>query len=228
MKVLVTCEHGGNKIPPEYATAFKQARRILSSHRGYDIGALDLFNRFSQIADFSLVSTTSRLVVELNRSLLHPKLFSEFMQPLSTAQAEQVLLEHYYPYREKILKQVTEWVGQGFQVLHLSVHSFAPELNGKVRKADLGLLYDPKREREQFFAARWRQQLQLVQPAIKIRYNYPTKGTSDGFLTQLRRSFPKAQYAGVELEVNQKFPEGVPEEWSALQEHLTNSFNKAI
>ena len=33
-------------------------------------------------------------------------------------------------------------------MIHLSSHSFTPELDGKVRKADIGLIYDPARQRE--------------------------------------------------------------------------------
>ncbi|WP_207430422.1 N-formylglutamate amidohydrolase [Sabulibacter ruber] len=228
VKVLVTCEHGGNEIPPAYASAYEQAEQVLSTHRGYDIGALELFHQFAESADFSLYSTTSRLVVELNRSLHHPNLFSEFMHPLSTAQAEEVLNHFYFPFREKVENQVAEWVQQGFFVMHVSVHSFTPELNGKVRKADIGLLYDPKREREQLFAARWRQQIQVLNPRYKIRYNYPYKGTADGFVTYLRRHFTNEQYAGLELEVNQRFPVAEQVQWQELQKVLIQSFVKAL
>ncbi|RNI30766.1 N-formylglutamate amidohydrolase [Rufibacter latericius] len=228
MKVIVTCEHGGNKVPAGYSTAFKNAKQVLNTHRGYDIGALDLYQQFSSIADFSIYSTTSRLVVELNRSLHHPKLFSEFMQPLTTTQAEKVLAEHYYPYRQKAEAQIADWVQHDFTVVHVSVHSFTPELNGKVRKADVGLLYDPKREREQLLAARWRQQMQMVSPDLKIRYNYPYKGTADGFITQVRKNYTNEQYAGLELEVNQRFPIKGTDEWQQLKTDLIQTFSRAL
>jgi predicted N-formylglutamate amidohydrolase len=150
------------------------------------------------------------------------------MLPISTAQAEKVLAEYYYPYRQKIENQVSGWVEQGYSVLHVSIHSFPPELNGNVRKADIGLLYDPKREREQLFAARWRQQLHLVLPKIKIRYNYPYKGTSDGFISQLRRNFSNVQYAGLELTINQQYMEEGAEEWKQLQTYLLQTFTLAL
>lgn len=225
---MVTCEHGGNEIPAEYATFFAQHQDVLQTHRGYDIGALELFKKFKGQADFSLSSTTSRLLVELNRSLHHPNLFSEITQVLSPGQSAAVLEKYYYPYRQKVENQVAAWVEKGFQVLHLSVHSFTPELNGKERTTDIGFLYDPKREREQFFAARWRQQMQQLQPAYKIRYNYPYKGTADGFVTQLRKHYSNDQYAGLELEVNQRFPEGKPAKWQELQQVLVQSFRQAL
>ena len=36
----LTCEHGGNRIPREYAHLFRGARAVLASHRGWDPGAL--------------------------------------------------------------------------------------------------------------------------------------------------------------------------------------------
>ncbi|MFB9862083.1 N-formylglutamate amidohydrolase [Rufibacter immobilis] len=228
LKVLVTCEHGGNEIPPEYASAFESAKEVLATHRGYDIGALELFKKLRKISDFSLYSTTSRLVVELNRSLHHPHLFSEFMLPLSTTQAEGVLRQHYYPYRKRVEDQIKELVEQGHHVTHVSVHSFTPVISGKQRKADIGLLYDPKREREQLFAARWRQKIQLLNPDYKIRYNYPYKGTADGLTTHLRKLFSDEQYAGLELEVNQRYPATNPELWQELQAVLQQSLAGAL
>ena len=228
LKVLLTCEHGGNDVPAEYSTYFEQAKDVLATHRGYDLGALELFKKFKGKADFSLSSSTSRLLVELNRSLHHAHLFSEYTQGLPPQEAEKVLEKYYYPYRQKVENQVAAWVEKGCQVLHLSVHSFTPELNGKERKADIGFLYDPKREREQLFAAQWRQRLQDQFPEYKIRYNYPYKGTADGFVTQLRKHYTNDQYAGLELEVNQRFPASETVKWQELQKALVQSFEQAL
>ena len=34
MKLVLTCEHGGNTIPNEYAAYFKEHQTILNTHRG--------------------------------------------------------------------------------------------------------------------------------------------------------------------------------------------------
>ena len=39
---LITCEHGGNRIPPRYRDLFAGCEALLQSHRGYDPGALTL------------------------------------------------------------------------------------------------------------------------------------------------------------------------------------------
>jgi predicted N-formylglutamate amidohydrolase len=37
---VVTCEHGGNRIPSAYVDLFHGWQARLSSHQGYDAGAL--------------------------------------------------------------------------------------------------------------------------------------------------------------------------------------------
>src|SRR5690606_17137901 len=79
-----------------------------------------------------------------------------------------------------------------------------PKLHGKVRQTEIGLLYDPQRAREKRFCQAWRKSLIAHSPDLRVRKNYPYLGTSDGFTTYLRTKFTDSQYAGIELEVNQK------------------------
>jgi predicted N-formylglutamate amidohydrolase len=39
--LVITCEHGGNRIPKPYRDLFHADQALLSSHRGFDPGALD-------------------------------------------------------------------------------------------------------------------------------------------------------------------------------------------
>lgn len=204
MKLVLTCEHAGNEIPEEFLPLFREAVEQLNSHRGYDPGALDLFFSLKDLADFDLFQTQSRLLVELNRSLHHPQLFSEYTKQLPKTSKNAILEEYYFPYRREVEQQISDRLAQAEQVLHLSVHSFTPVLNGKTRDADIGLLYDPKREEEKEFCRRFKNALFEQDPQLRVRYNYPYLGTADGFTTYLRKKFRK-NYCGIELEVNQKF-----------------------
>src|SRR4030065_143064 len=82
--ILITCEHGGNRIP---ARAPPPARRAI-------------LNRYSR------------------------------------------------PYRNRVEAHIAAAIAQGSRVIHLSSHSFTPVLDGEVRNADIGLLYDPARHGE--------------------------------------------------------------------------------
>lgn len=204
MKLIITCEHGGNSIPKEYSPFFKTASKELQSHRGYDPGALDLFNTLKTLATYSHFSTNSRLLIELNRSLHHKNLFSDFTKELKTLE-KQAIIEHYYlPYRNAIEREITQQISKKETVLHLSIHSFTPVFNGNKRSCDLGILYDSSQDNEKQWATKFKRSLQAVDSNLHIRFNYPYLGKADGFTTYLRKQFPD-NYLGIELELNQKF-----------------------
>lgn len=224
-KLVITCEHGGNRVPKQYARLFRGGRRLLESHRGYDPGALELARLFSRRFRAPLVwSTTSRLVVDLNRSPGHARLFSRFTDGLETPARQAILARYYTPYRQRVEALASEIVEGGDEVLHLSVHSFTPELDGQVRNADIGLLYDPARARERQFCERWQLALNALRPGLRVRRNYPYRGVSDGLVTYLRRRFGAQTYTGIELEVNQLWPLGEADAWRALRHDLVQAF----
>lgn len=204
MKLVLSCEHASNEIPEEYKYLFQGVGDNLNSHRGYDPGALDLFEELRELADFFSTYSISRLLVEVNRSIGHPDLFSEFTKGLPSAEKNKIITDLYNQYRNEIEDQIKKQIESGEKVLHLPIHSFTPVLNGEIRNADIGLLYDPSRKDEKLFCKEFKSNLSLNDPRLKIRFNYPYLGKADGFTTYLRRKFPK-QYSGVELEINQKF-----------------------
>lgn len=203
MKLLLTCEHGGNLIPKDYKSYFNGFEAILNSHRGYDLGALDIFEFLKPLANASFSSDISRLLIELNRSLHHPNLFSEFTKNLPKGDKELLINSHYLVYRNAVENTINDWISKYETVLHLSIHSFTPILNNKKRNCDIGLLYDSKRIDEKVFCASFKKEILAINPTINVRYNYPYLGRSDGFPTYLRKPF-KSYYLGIEIEVNQK------------------------
>ena len=198
---LFTCEHGGREIPGEYRSLFRGAQQALDSHRGWDPGALAVFRAIAPpLADAAFEATTSRLLVDLNRSAHHPRLLSEFTRPLPREGREEIVARWWRPWRDTVTSTVAGWLSDGLLVRHLSVHSFTPELDGRIRNAELGLLYDPARHPEREFCLQWQAHLQAC--GWQVRRNYPYRGVADGHTAALRRRFG-ARYAGIELEMNQ-------------------------
>lgn len=228
LRLLLTCEHGGNQIPEQYSDLFKNQEALLTTHQGYDLGALELFRELELLADKAFYSETSRLLVELNRSQRHAKLFSDVTRGLDDKEKATILKEHYFPYREQVEHLIHDFVMAERHVLHVSVHSFTPELDGEVREADIGLLYDPKRKLEQAFCRHWKQELQNADNTLLVRFNYPYLGISDGFPTYLRRKFTDEQYGGIELEVNQKFATGEPQRWEEVKQAIYKSLRATL
>lgn len=206
--IVVSCEHGGNRVPKHLRKHFARRERWLSTHRGYDPGALTIAKRLARQLDAPLhASTISRLVVELNRSVGHPRLFSSVTRDLPEDEREHLLASIYRPYREALEQELRDAIARNGRVLHLSSHTFTPVYQGERRKADIGLLYDPARRPERDLAERLTRALRASTPWV-IRRNYPYLGKADGLTTSLRRVFPASRYLGFELEVNQRFARG--------------------
>lgn len=226
-RILVSCEHGGNVVPAPYAPLFAGAAAVLDSHRGMDFGALEVAQAFGvRLGVAPFMATTTRLVVDLNRSPGHRTLFSEYTRDLSREQRDAVMAEHYWPYRKAVEDAVSAAVGEGATVLHVSSHSFTPELNGVVRNCDVGLLYDPARRGECLFVDAWLAALSAAAPGLRLRRNYPYRGTSDALVTHLRKLHDGADYAGVEIEVNQRHVGGT--RWAWLVATLTSTLATAV
>ena len=204
--LLLTCEHGGAQVPSRYRALFqtRAAREALRTHRGSDHGTLALARALQLSLGAPLFeSTVTRLLVDLNRSVGHPQLFSEFSKPLDAAERAALLARHYFPHREAVESWIDEQVARRREVVHIGVHSFTPRLAGRVRTADVGLLYDPARAGELRFCRDWQAALRALDATLRARRNYPFLGKADGFVTHLRRAFPPRKYLGIELEVNQ-------------------------
>jgi predicted N-formylglutamate amidohydrolase len=221
---LITCEHGGNRVPAPYQRLFRGARALLNSHRGYDAGALVMARALARSFRAPLVSSTvSRLVVDLNRSIGHPQFHATTTRRVPAAVREKIVAQYYRPYRAQVERYVQRAVSRGRRVIHISSHSFTPVLDGSVRNADVGLLYDPVRHGEIKLCARWKAALAVVAPQLTVRRNYPYAGKGDGLTSHLRARFPASAYIGIELEVNQKIVHAAGRRWAALRRVLVDS-----
>ena len=226
---LITCEHGGNRIPSRYRHLFPGCEALLKSHRGYDAGALAMARDMAGVLAAPLFfSTTSRLLIDLNRSIGHPRLYSEFTRCAPSALRREILERYYLPYRSRAEADIAESVARGGRVIHISSHSFTPVLDGEVRKADIGLLYDPARSGELELCERWQASLKALLPGLKVRRNYPYAGKADGLTAYLRRRFQPGDYAGVELEITQKHVFKGGRHWQLLRAGVVGALRQAL
>jgi predicted N-formylglutamate amidohydrolase len=222
--LVLSCEHGGYRIPAEYRTRFRGKTKVLRSHLGWDPGALELARAIASETDAPLLANTvSRLVVESNRSIGHPKLYSEFTRGLSRAERERALKMYYHPHRGAIEAVVRSALRTHTRVVHVGVHTFTPVLNGRKRTADIGLLYDPSRKEEETFVELWMHALHWEAPQLRIKKNYPYRGWTDGLTTSLREEFGARRYVGIELEVNQALALGPARRWTDIPNRIARS-----
>jgi len=107
-------------------------------------------------------------------------------------------------YRNKVEDSIRNYIKEGYEVLHISVHSFTPILNSIERNCDIGLLYEPSNLNEKEFSHEFRKKILEQNSLLNVRYNYPYLGKMDGFTTYLRKQF-QYNYVGIEIEVNQNY-----------------------
>jgi predicted N-formylglutamate amidohydrolase len=202
--LVVSCEHGGKRVPAPLAALFRGRARWLASHRGWDPGALTAARALARATGAPLVAhTITRLLVDANRSPSNPAVFSAATRRLAP-DCRALLLDHYHrPHWQRVRRALRAAGARGRPVLHVAVHSFTPRFRGERRDFEIGLLYDPRRRRERSLAAGWKRRLYELDPELRVRRNAPYRGDADGLTTALRRELGASRYLGLELELAQ-------------------------
>jgi predicted N-formylglutamate amidohydrolase len=208
LQVVVSCEHASAAIPRDLGDLGLPAA-VLRSHRAFDRGALGVARLLAKQLGVPLhAGRWSRLVVDLNRSADSPAVVPRSVDrrripgnDLTVAQRRRRVLDLWRPFRAEVQRAIVASARRG-PVLHLSVHSFTPELRGVVRTNDLGLLCDPARPREVALCRAL--QAELRRAGFVVRRNFPYFGDTDGFTSFVRQRLPAKRYLGLEIECNQR------------------------
>ena len=227
--LVLACEHASRRVPRRYARLFRGREALLDSHRGWDPGALELARHVAHAFDAPLFrGVVTRLLVDLNRSLQSPTLFSKHALRLEEKERLALLARYWEPYRHAVRHCIESELARGRRVLHFSLHSFTPRLRGDARPTDVGLLFDPARPAEERFCRALRAALQQELPELQIDLNEPYSGVSDGLTTTLRAEFPRGRYLGIEFEVNQRFARGERARWRELQRRIAAALGRVL
>ena len=206
--VLLSSEHASNAVPAGIDLGVPDD--VLNSHAAWDPGAGDLARLLLAALPAPLfLGDTTRLVVDLNRAEESPEAVPtvSFGVPvpgnvgLPAAERERRIREIHRPYRLGVLKEAHERVAAHGLCLHLSIHSFSPDLDPARRSFELGILFDPARAAE---AAAAEALLEGARAGgLAARANEPYAGVADGLTTWLRAAIPGGGYLGIEVELSQ-------------------------
>ena len=222
MRLLVTVEHASNRIPAAYGD-LGLSRDALESHIAWDPGSRELAQALSKaFAAPLLMGEWSRLLVDLNRSESNRRVIPERTfgvdvpgnHTLPPAQISERIENYWRPFRDKARQKARETTAERGPCLHLSVHTFTPTLGREIRDYDLAVLYDPSRTIEREIAAELVRAWRIAGWAA--RRNAPYRGVADGHTTALRRELSPTQYAGLEIEVNQRLLPKWPQATAAV------------
>jgi predicted N-formylglutamate amidohydrolase len=207
---VVSCEHASNRIPGRYDN-LGLAPKVLESHIAWDAGARVIAAKCAKALGCPFFAGRySRLLIDLNRSPHHPKLAAKESFGIripSNANISRQELAHridsfYSPYRAQVIEAIRGIIARAGCCIHLGIHSFTPRVRGVERRADIGLLFDPRSSVESAFVRKLAEELRAA--GYHVRRNYPYRGTSDGLTTHCRRLFQDGEYAGIEIEANLK------------------------
>jgi predicted N-formylglutamate amidohydrolase len=208
--LLVSCEHASPEVPAGLELGVPAD--VLRSHTGWDEGAQTVAalvaRTFGAPAHYGAYT---RLIADLNRSPTNPEVVPAIAfgtpvpgnQGLSAAERQDRIERYHQPYWRAVLAELCQLFLADPErvVLHLSVHSFTPELNGQVRPMPVGVLYDPAQPLEELVA---RTLIGAYQKAgLTLAENRPYDGRADALTTACRGFFRAERYAGVEIELNQ-------------------------
>lgn len=207
---MVSCEHASPRVPSGLELGVPG--EVLRSHTAWDEGAEVVAklvaHTFQAPAHYGAYT---RLVADLNRSPTNPEVVPAIAfgtpvpgnQGLSAAERQARVERYHQPYWRAVLAELCQLLlaDPSRAVLHLSVHSFTPELNGQVRPMPVGVLYDPGQPLEALVA---RTLIEAYRAAgLVMAENGPYDGRADALTTACRALFRAERYAGVEIELNQ-------------------------
>jgi len=161
-----------------------------------------------------MLGGVTRLLVDLNRPADHPGCFSEFTRHLPIEDRALLLESHHRPYWSRFVERVSE----PGRCLHLACHSFTPVLDGRVRRTDIGLLFDPSHDPESRWCRRLIAGLRSALPGLCIHANRPYRGVSSGLGQYHRSRFSPDKLLTAELEVNTALQ--TRPDWLVLQRRL--------
>ncbi|MBC7282320.1 N-formylglutamate amidohydrolase [Hoeflea sp.] len=201
--VVLVCEHASRVMPKALGTlGLDQA--ALESHIAWDIGAMDVAERLSDLLDATLVSQRfSRLAYDCNRppesADAYPERSEVFEVPGNQGLDQQDRSRRaealYVPFHQAIDALIDERLAQGRDVVLVTVHSFTPVYFGQPRDGFLGILHDEdSRLADAMLDAAAAAQLE------RVSRNYPY-GPEDGVTHTLKRHGLTRQIANVMLEI---------------------------
>lgn len=205
MSVLISCEVGGNRIPAEIAAMARATGDALPKQTACgDETAKYLAERMSSRLYAPLIANEdSSQLIDVTHSLHHRQLFPKRTRGWTAENRQWLIDQIHTPYRERVREGIRQMFRHFPYVIHLSIRSFPLKQGGKIRRADAGLLYDPGQDDEVDLCLDWIDEMYELIPMLRVRRNYPRRGTTDSLTKSMRSEFADRNYLGIEVLVNQ-------------------------
>lgn len=172
---------------------------VLSSHRGWDAGALEIAKILAAKTRGKLFYFEfTRLCIDANRSLDNGGLRFD-----GTVSEKTKMKKLFLKYRNAISRFMKS---SKRDTLAFSIHSFTPRMKGKTRTTDIGILFRPWIRKEAELALKLKKSLQQKSSGkLAIHFNKPYRGHTDCLLNDVLDVHKRNPHVnGLFIEINQR------------------------
>ena len=149
--ILLACDHASRLVPAALGR-LGLAEAVFDLHVAWDIGAAGVTRLLSPLLDATaLFAGYSRLVIDFNRGLLEPTLIPEISDGIAIPgnrglceAARAARIEALYrPWHRTVADELRRLdVRAGRAATLIGIHSFTPEMDGRKRPWEIGVLWD--------------------------------------------------------------------------------------
>lgn len=196
---VVCCEHASERLPSPWQWPEEDAW-LRGTHWSYDLGAAELAREVAAaLGAPAVLSRFSRLLIDPNRDEANDELFRARAEGRKVALNAGIdagererRLAYYRAYHEVLGSEIA----RSRAPIILSMHSFTPVYEGRVREVEVGVIFDT----EEVLAARAAEA--LARAGFVVRMNEPYSGR-EGLIYSAERHAREQGRRALELEVRQ-------------------------
>ena len=141
-------------------------------------------------------------LVDVTKDVKQRNLFGGPFPKLPQETQKQLLSEIHEPYFQRVCTAIESLLDENDFVIHFSLRTFPLRSKGTIRRTDVGLLYDSSNTDEVELCADLVDDMWYRAPMLKVRRNYPRRGSEMGITRRLRKHFARRDYVGIELWLN--------------------------
>ncbi len=226
--VIFSCEHATCAVPDAFKEVLSHEHERITSPEGWDLGALNLAQALAMKFRTPLVHCEiTRLILDCYLQEGNEARWSDCSMKLNEAQREKLHERQFLPHLSSLRQRITNELERNPSVLHVSVHTFDPDLHPNLH---LSLLYSEGRVGESTLALNWLRAMQERLLGLQITGNevfYPEQTKT--ILDTLRKERSSAEYQGIELQVsNRLFLDNKPMRWESLKNGLFESLRLVL
>jgi predicted N-formylglutamate amidohydrolase len=146
---VLSCDHAG-RLLPEKLKNLGLPERELATHIAWDLGIAGLGEQLARELDaFLILQTYSRLVIDVNRPLSAPDSIVTRSERtdipgnigLSAEEAEARAQAVFWPYHQRIARELDRRRELALPTILVTLHSFTPVYMDQARAVEVGVLY---------------------------------------------------------------------------------------